>query len=238
VTKFNPATDVEPEVVRKSLGLTPEQQAAIDLEDSAPFESLTPDQQRRRKQREAKRKERKGKQAAKAEAQAAKVEEAIRQSDTKLTIGKFWAKNRDRLDEDTRAQYVQLHEQVLDQLAWMWDWMHGTYDVKPEEVDFYVSLEEGYSDMEKFVAEHGVVYGYDLGLFNITAKSYDRPGLQNVELYKDDWEFRTSMQQNVATRIWLSCGLLLALPNEFVNLFRKFYSRSKHGTQETNQETI
>jgi hypothetical protein len=213
-------------------GLTPEQQAAIDFEDSAPLESLTPEQQKRRYQRAAKRKERAKKAEANAEAKAAKLEAEIRAADSKLTIQKFWERNRDRLDETTRAQYVTLHEQVLDQLCWMWDQMHGTYDVKPEEVDFYVSLEEGYDELKAFVAEHGDdLYAYDLyHTDGYGAKNYDRPNLQTVECYKDDWTFRESCAgMSLSSRIFLTTGLLTAMPNRFVSDFHKFY-RGQHAT--------
>jgi hypothetical protein len=234
--KTNPSTDIaEPEVVFRKGGLTPEQQAAIIAEDSAPFESLTKEQQKRRYQREAKRKERKGKNALKAEANAAKALEDFRTRDSKLTLGQFWNRNRNQLPEDTRAQYVILHEQVLDQLAWMWDNLYGTYDVKPEEEDFYISLEEGFADMEAFVKEHDILYRYSLS----DATNYDRPDWVNLFVYKND-EYgarEQAKQENLATRIWLSCGLLTALPWEFVDKFRKFYWEKKRASETTSPAT-
>jgi hypothetical protein len=250
--KPNPSSiDIaEPEVVHKTLGLTLEQEAQIAFEDSADFDSLTPEQQKRRKNRESKRKERKGKNAAKAEANLAKAEADFRVRDSKIRLSVFWNRNRDELDEKTRAKYVALHEQCLDQLAWMWDNLYGTYDVKPEEENFYVSLEEGYAEMEDFIKErgrefgdgpycgeaYGLLYHYDISRCVISGKhygatNYDRPNLGTPLQYKNDWEFRqTFVGDNLATRIWLSCGLLTALPAEFVNKFRDFYWEKKRAT--------
>jgi hypothetical protein len=205
-----PSIDVE--LVQRRKSITAEQQAAIEAEDAADFDSLTPEQKKRRYQREAKRKERRGKQAAKAEANAAKLEEAIRKADSKLSIQKFWDRNRGRLDEATRSEYLARHETVMDFVGWMWRWLHGCQD----EAEFFQIDRD---DMKDFIGQHGTYRYYDLR--QKPDGGYENRLRIEVEYYKnnvDEWR-ATVASDPFAWRIFLSTRLMLSLPSEIVEAF-------------------
>jgi hypothetical protein len=235
-----PSTDVE--LVRKLRAITAEQQAAIDAEDAADFASLTPEQQKRRKNREAKRRERRGKQEANAELKAAKLEDAIRKADSRLSIQKFWDRNRGRLDEDTRATYLERHETVMEFVGWMWRWLHGYQD----EAEFF---QIDRNDMEAFIKEHGTHNYYELR--QKPDGGYENRLRIEVEYYKNNEdEWRASVAgQPFAEKIFLSTGLLLSMPSELVSAFYTKFPKTRaastvpqgdttHGTQETNTQVV
>jgi hypothetical protein len=217
-------TSIDAELVlrRKSITATAEQQAQIDFEDSAPLESLTPEQKKRRYQREAKRKERAKKADANAELKAAKLEDAIRKADSKLTIRKFWERNRGRLDEATLASYLECHETVMEFVYWMWRWLHGWQF--QDEVEFF---QTDRNDMNDFIGQHGTHHYYDLR--QKPDGGYENQLRIEVELYKnneDEWR-ATVASDPFAWRIFLSTGLMLSMPSELVKAFNAKFPKEK-----------
>jgi hypothetical protein len=225
-----PSIDVaEPEVMfRKNSALTPEQQAAIIAEDSAPLESLTEEQKKRRYQREAKRKERKKKAEANAEANAAKMEDAIRKADSKLTIQKFWERNRGRLDEATRATYLERQATVMEFVEWMWRWLHGYQ----EDAEFF---QTDRNDMEAFIREHGTHHYYDLS--QKPDGGYENRLRAEVFFYKNDDDDGNDRKWRAIVasdpfewRTFLATGLMLSLPSELVTAFNAKFPKESHAT--------
>jgi hypothetical protein len=209
---------IEPEVVQSPR--TPKKVFGERLPD-ADIATLSPADAKRQRDKHRKRKKRDEQRAALEAGKIAAKEQAT-------PIEEWWMKNRALLDEVTRARYVQLHEATLDQMCWLDAQIRGTYSVSPDEVDFFVSLEEGTRDLNEFIKQHGLVYSYDAGV------TYGRPSnhaLATVELFREDETFRAwvnTEQKSHADKIWLTMGLLIAIPHRILNAFRARFAKPEH----------
>jgi len=65
------------------------------------------------------------------------------EKEMKMTITEWWEFNRRSLTPQQREQLAARQEQVFDSIHWANAWVQGTYAVKPEEIDYYVSWEDG-----------------------------------------------------------------------------------------------
>lgn len=84
-------------------------------------------------------------------------EKAAREADRleNLTRDEFWATNRRKLKQTQLTALEERQEQVFDTLHWMDAWLEDRYDVKPEETNYYLGLEEGTADLMADVKAQG-----------------------------------------------------------------------------------
>ena len=107
-------------------------------------------------------------------------------------------------------------EAVFDTLFWMKQNTDGTYDVSPDDAECYVSLKEGVADLEADIAKFGTMYCYE----SLHTHS---------EIYRKSESFRANVkkyghpifQGKNATEIWLTTGILVALPSQKACDFRR-----------------
>jgi hypothetical protein len=125
-----------------------------------------------------------------------------------MTIQEWWNFNRSKLTDAENAELLERQERVLDQLYWMEQQISGTYDPLPEE---YVSVEEGRADLEADIKKHGTVYCFE------TLQ-------QHAEQYRTSASLRANVhtygplvfEGKNATEVWLTMGLLVAVPSQKV----------------------
>ena len=178
-----------------------ELQTRAQQEDATPDELLSPEQLARKRDRERKRKQRAGQKDAKAATQQ-------RAAESSMSIQEWWDSNRSKLTEAENAELLERHERVLDELYWMEQQISGTYDPLPEE---YVSVEEGRADLEADIKKHGTVYCFETLQQHAEQYRTSASLRANVHTYGPD-----VFHGKTATEIWLTTGLLVAVPSRKV----------------------
>lgn len=185
-----------------------ELQTRAQQEDATPDELLSPEQLARKRNRERKRKHRAEQKDAKATAEQGAAQKAM---EAQMTIQEWWNFNRSKLTEEQNAELAKRQETVLDTVYWMQGWIQGTYNVDPSETDYYVGLVEGTADLDVDIRKYGTTYAFET-LY------------QHTEQYRESASFRDNVRGygprvfhgKNATEIWLTTGLLVAVPSQKV----------------------
>jgi hypothetical protein len=157
-------------------------------EGATPEESLTPEQSKRKRDREKKRKERDSKRKEKAASTARDERE-------------WWNGNRETLKPEELAAMQAQHERVHDLLDWMELCGHEN-----EGLDF-VSVEEITADVVAFVKEHGVVHLGAITKNEIPANWCTR------KYWRDAALLEKLENENRQTAQYVLYGLLAAVPD-------------------------
>jgi hypothetical protein len=80
----------------------------------------------------------------------------VSELDTIETKEELWSRNRKLLAPEELDALLARQERMFDQVHWANDAMGGTLP-PPDDVDYYVSVEEGAADLFEFVEAHGTV---------------------------------------------------------------------------------
>lgn len=162
---------------------------------------------------------------SRANAKNKKLDEKLAKiSDAGTTLAEFHELNRAEVDAGQLKVWLEQQERVLDQIHWMATWQ----DQDPNEVDYYVSLEDGLNDLERFIAEHGFIKdAYDYSsqtlrdfepLFAVWADrklddSFYRRcwGGAIAAYYKDPQRLKALCEENEPTRIFALFGIMTAM---------------------------
>src|SRR5215469_12181561 len=112
--------------------------------DNAPAESLTPDQQKKRADRERKRAERKA-----AKDKAAQAEAAQRAEETSETAEEFWQTQRAKLTQAERMKLESLDVEIREWSAVLQDYINGTDQTTEQD------LADTVADVKALIQEHG-----------------------------------------------------------------------------------
>jgi hypothetical protein len=140
---------------------------------------------------------------------------AAEKAQLSMTTQEWWNFNRAKLTEAQNAELGKRQESVLDTVFWMQAWIDGTYDVDPNDANFYVGLEEGTADIEADIRKFDTTYGYEAQQ-------------QLVERIRETAEFRQYVKTlgrpifngENATEIWLRYNYLVAIPSQLACDFR------------------
>lgn len=131
---------------------------------------------------------------------------ARRHRDKSATEEEWWASNIQYLEKktpDKLAEYRAIEAEVYDQLHWM---KYG-HRVDPADPDF-VSLQEGMTDLEDFVQQHGLVH-----LGRIYFKDTDEVFMWDGQYWKDKKLLDAICSLSPATKVFAKFGILTAIPD-------------------------
>lgn len=142
-------------------------------------------------------------------------------SDAATTLSEFHELNRAEVDAGQLKVWLEQQERVLDQIHWMATWQ----DQDPNEVDYYVSLEDGLADLEHFIAEHGFIRDCDTFHSEVLKeftprwalfadRYYDDPIWGRITPYfKEPARLKALCDgENEPTRVWVLFGVRTAIP--------------------------
>src|SRR5216683_4489323 len=91
-----------------------------------------------------------------------KLEDAAKATETTLaqaeTVEDFWAASLTTVNPAKLAEWKARQEEIFDTLHWMREVMDGTYNVSPDDIECYVSLEEGDEDIKRMLREYGETF--------------------------------------------------------------------------------
>lgn len=129
-----------------------------------------------------------------------------------MTQGKFWESNLASANTKLIPVWRERQETVLDTMAWMDRVENGT-ETREHCGENYVSLEEGIEDLLRDVAEHGTSrLGYQFASEDIPP-DWSNGYFSGRAFYKTPDVYRALCAENEPTKIYVSYGILIALPD-------------------------
>lgn len=126
-------------------------------------------------------------------------------SDSTQTLDAFWKAQRSLVSRETLAPMLARQERVLDSLHWLKAQLDGTYDVDPNEAEFYVSFEEGAAD---------IIRDYETFGFCQTEISWN-------EFWRNPELLQMLTSRNDATATYARYGIITAVPSHHYHVFQK-----------------
>lgn len=142
-------------------------------------------------------------------------EEKAKKAKNRLPISEWQEDNRRQLGKDHREELEERQERVLDQIHWLKAQIDGTYNVTPDETDYFVNFADGMLDVQDDVNQYGVLHTLDIGA-------------EFINEYRRNPEFRASFKNinsawgspifhgENADEIWIRYGYLTAIPSNLV----------------------
>lgn len=141
-----------------------------------------------------------------------------RVADRVTTKEQFWELNRLSESSQRISAWKERQEVVLDTLAWL-DRLNAGTETPELCGENYVSLEEGLADVLADIEEHGVAHlgrVYTADWPDVIPADWPDGIFTGRAFYKDAEVYRWLCEENEPTRVYVTTGLITALPDWLV----------------------
>jgi hypothetical protein len=133
------------------------------------------------------------------------------------TLEQFWAASITKADPQKLAEWKARQEEIFDTLYWMKQVMDGTYDVTPDDTEYYVGIEEGDEDIKRMLRD-GQAFATAVLLLPFWKEPHTLAQL-------------TQGGENHPTTIFAKFGILTALPDWKVYEWEQFMQAHRRKNQ-------
>jgi hypothetical protein len=198
-------------------GRDPKEVARIAALDQAPVESLSPDEQRKRIERERKRAER-----AAAKAAEQKRDETKRAERDSKTVQEWWASQRAHLTDTQRAEFQTRHEEMCNWVSVLDEYVRGVDGTTEKD------LQDTIEDVKALVEKYGELDTGFIAVSRFWSDATLQAVIDRAELVP---KFR-------ADAVLAKFGYMTAIPCFVLEAFRAKFMQPKRESKEPAYATV